>query len=751
MNATARPVLLAAWAPRPFSGALLGLLACALPHASPALELPPGFIAETLATNLNAATAIAPAPDGRIFLAEQTGRLLVWKTGRLLEAPALTLHVTDYWERGLIGLTLDPDFPRVPQLFVLYVTDRPVVHHVLSRFTIRGDQVEPSSERILLEGDDQSRLGGTQPAGHQGGALRFGSDGKLYVGLGEQTAGEPSQSLETLQGKILRLNPDGSIPADNPFYSRVSGKYRAIVCLGVRNPFGLAAQKETGRIFFTDVGASAFEEVNELAPGANYGWPRAEGFSTNQAFRNPLYAYSPAVGQSICGGTFYSRSAGASAASLFPERWRGRFFFVDFMKHWIKAMDPMAPTNVTTFARGLHGPVAVEAAPDGSLLVLNRGAVWRDPKKFVANAGSLVRIRYAGATAAERATGASAPGLSRGVRPGAAAAKAALGLPSDFAGLPAKLSASRLFPALHSGVATPELLEFEVNLPEWTPGLRVRRFLALPPGRTLVFDATADWRLPPGTVLVHHFLLAATDGERPERAVETRLLVAGTDAGYGASYRWREDGAEAELVEDPELVAVAPGRHWLLAGPEEVLRLPSSNPAYAIDLNLRQLNRADAGGNGNQVTRWHLLGLLDRAPAERELETMARLVAPGDARVPAEHRVRSYLDVHCAVCHQPGGASRGLFDARWGTSLPETGLVNGPPAAGDLGLSGAKLVVPGQPNQSLLYRRLQATDFFRMPPVQAHNEPSPILPVMAEWIRSLPLVRADAGAIKTSR
>src|SRR4030095_616977 len=112
----------------------------------------------------------------------------VWKSDRLLKQPALTLHVSDFWERGLIGMTLDPAFPRPPHAFVLYVTDRPTIHHVISRFTVIGDVFDSSSEKILLEGDDQAKLGGSVPAGHQGGPLRFGPDGKLYVSLGEQTA-----------------------------------------------------------------------------------------------------------------------------------------------------------------------------------------------------------------------------------------------------------------------------------------------------------------------------------------------------------------------------------------------------------------------------------------------------------------------------------------------------------------------------------------------------------------------------------
>jgi len=217
------------------------------------VELAPGFVAETIATHLNAASACVSLPDGRILIADQTGRVLVWKNGRMNDQPALNLHVTDYWERGLIGLALDPEFPRTPHVFVLYVTDRPVVHHVLSRYTLSGDVLDPASERILLEGDDQGQLGGTVPAGHQGGPLRFGPDKMLYLSIGEQTAGLPAQRLDTLQGKILRLNPDGTIPADNPLLSLTRGKYRSIYAFGVRNSFGLAFQpKDSGgaHVFF---------------------------------------------------------------------------------------------------------------------------------------------------------------------------------------------------------------------------------------------------------------------------------------------------------------------------------------------------------------------------------------------------------------------------------------------------------------------------------------------------------------------
>ena len=194
------------------------------------LTLPAGFKSEVVATGLSGATALEIAPDGRIFICEQTGTLRIVKDGKLLAEPFVKLPVDATWERGLIGVTVAPDFPKTPHVFVCYVAAKPYPHHVVSRFTARGDTAEPGSEKILLEGDDQTKLGGTMPSGHQGGAIHFGKDGKLYIAIGDQTAGKPAQDLNSLLGKLLRINADGSIPDDNPFYSKTTGKYRAIWC-----------------------------------------------------------------------------------------------------------------------------------------------------------------------------------------------------------------------------------------------------------------------------------------------------------------------------------------------------------------------------------------------------------------------------------------------------------------------------------------------------------------------------------------
>ncbi|HEY8505947.1 MAG TPA: PQQ-dependent sugar dehydrogenase, partial [Gemmataceae bacterium] len=358
------------------------------PGADPVFDLPDGFAQQVVAAGLTGATGMAVAPDGRVFVCEQTGALRVVKGGRLLPEPFLKLEVDSYWERGLIGVALDPDFAKNGYVYVCYVAAEPHPHHRVSRFTAAGDKAVPGSEVLLLRGDDQTKLGGSVPAGHQGGGMHFGPDGKLYVAVGEQTAGAPAQRLDTFQGKLLRINPDGSIPEDNPFFRKAKGKYRAIWALGLRNPFGFAFQPGTGRMLINDVGGSRWEEINEGAPGANYGWPASEGPTTRPGHRSPLYAYGEGNKKSIAGGVFYD-----PPRRQFPEKYLGKYFFAEYMQGWVGVLDPDGGKLVEKFATGLPGPVALALAADGSLYVLNRDA-WVKDDAFRPGTGTLHRVFY---------------------------------------------------------------------------------------------------------------------------------------------------------------------------------------------------------------------------------------------------------------------------------------------------------------------------------------------------------------------
>ena len=352
-------------------------------------SLPPDFEWQTVAKGLTGAVALAAAPDGRLFVCEQTGTLRVVKNDRLLDEPCLRLPVDDQWERGLIGLTVDPRFGENQYIYVVYVAREPFVHHCVSRFTLAGDVAAGGSERVLFEGDDQAMLGGKVPAGHQGGAIHFGPDGKLYIAIGEQTAETPAQALDSLLGKILRIEPGGSIPDDNPFVGETSGKYRAIWARGCRNPFTFGVDPQSGLMLINDVGGK-FEEINIGRAGANYGWPVADhGPTTDSRFQGPIFWYP----QSSIGGAAFCPTGERPHA--FPARFRGRYFFMDFVQGWIRSLDPQSslrPIPSEVFATGLSRPVDLTFGADGSLYVLLRDA-WVKDAQFKPGTGSLARIR----------------------------------------------------------------------------------------------------------------------------------------------------------------------------------------------------------------------------------------------------------------------------------------------------------------------------------------------------------------------
>lgn len=353
--------------------ALLGVVLALLPGipiANSAPTLPFGFVDNVIDNGLSEPTAMELAPDGRIFVAEQNGALRVIKNGSLLPAPFVTVTVSSSGERGLLGVTFDPNFASNHYVYVYYTATSPSTHNRVSRFTANGDVAVPGSEQAIL---DLNTLSGD--ASHNGGAIHFGLDGKLYIAVGDNGSGSNAQSMTTLKGKMLRINPDGSIPTDNPFYGTASGVNRAIWTLGLRNPFTFSVQPGTGRIFINDVGAMAFEEIDEGVAGSNYGWPATEGYTTVPSYRTPLFAYPHGPGGTsgcaITGGAFYNPASGQ-----FPASYVGGYFFADFCNHWIRKYNPATDT-ASPFASGVGEPVDLKVGANGTLYYLDRtdGAV----------------------------------------------------------------------------------------------------------------------------------------------------------------------------------------------------------------------------------------------------------------------------------------------------------------------------------------------------------------------------------------
>src|SRR5205814_5286923 len=214
-------------------------------------------------------------------------------------------------------------------------------------------------------------------ANHNGGAIHFGPDGKLYIAVGENTIGSNAQSFSTLLGKMLRMNKDGTIPTDNPYFNDagVTGQNKLIWSLGLRNPFTFAVQPGTGKIYINDVGQSTWEEINLGTPHKNYGWPGIEGFRTTQTpptdYQDPIFAYDHSSGQTaIVGGSFYNPPA---VNEIFPSSYVGKYFYNDLGAGWTHTLDPANPgAAFGTFLTGTSSPVDVQIGPDGALFYLQR-------------------------------------------------------------------------------------------------------------------------------------------------------------------------------------------------------------------------------------------------------------------------------------------------------------------------------------------------------------------------------------------
>ena len=332
---------------------------------------PPSFVETQYVGGLATPTAMAFAPDGRLFVAQKGGALRVVSGGTLLSTPFLSVSVDTAGEQGLLGVAFDPSFSTNRSVYVYY-SSLATGQNRVSRFTASSSNpnvAATGSEVVLLD-----NITGTA-TNHQGGAIDFGSDGKLYVAVGDDASSTDADELDTLRGKILRINPDGSVPSDNPFVG-IAGARPETWAYGLRNPFSFAADPGSARIYVNDVGENTWEEVNVLARSADYGWPTCEGpqgsgvgTCTSSAFTYPIHAYTHAVGRAITGGAFYR-------GGTFPTQYQGAYFFGDYLGGFIKWLDS---ANVVHDWRAAQSPVAIRIGSDGALYYasIGNGIVYR--------------------------------------------------------------------------------------------------------------------------------------------------------------------------------------------------------------------------------------------------------------------------------------------------------------------------------------------------------------------------------------
>lgn len=650
-----------------------------------------------------------PGAD-RLVVVQQTGQIRTFSDDPAVNSSRLILDISGQivagGEEGLLGLAFDPAFDQNRFLYLHYSVASPR-RSIIARFTwdAASDLIVPGSEKLILSVP--------QPfSNHNGGMLAFGPDGYLYIAFGDGgSGGDPQNNAQNpgnFLGSLLRIdvhpaNPADpyDVPADNPFVGQ-PGYLPETWAYGLRNPFRFSFDRQTGELWLGDVGQGEREEVNLVSGGENFGWRVYEGnliFDASasslppSAFTPPVIDYDHSEGISVIGGYVYrgTRNPGLTGLYLYTDYLSGPVWALDYDGSQVTANEVIATTNSNSRSFG--------EGTDGELYLLVGDRIFNFVET-VSGGGSI----------------------------------------------PDRLSDTGIFTSLANLTPASGLIEYDVALPFWSDGSSKRRFIALPDGAAIDFAATADWAFPTGTLLVKHFELELREGDPGSaRRLETRLLVRTAAGWQGFTYRWTPDETDALLLAGRETetisVTLAAGgtRDQLYEYPSRSDCLACHNDAagFALGVNTRQLNRdfAYPAAVDNQLRSWNHIDLFST-----DIGTASgygTFPALADSAASLDVRARAYLHVNCAQCHRPGGPTPVTLDLRVDTALTATATLDVAPSAGDLGITDARIIAPGDRTRSVLWERMRQLDSSRMPPVGSHVVDENAVSLIGDWIDTL--------------
>jgi len=701
----------------------------------------------------------------RLFVAERAGTIKV-VSSLVAPIPAPTAYLSlsnvlgsgetfnTQGENGFLSLVFHPAFSTNRTLFVYYSFTRSEsgstkyfqrLHRiVVNSATSNAPAIE--SHGALLTIVDRA-------TNHNGGDLDFGPDGYLYLSLGDEGDGgdsfdnarfinqryDPPNVLRTgFWGQMLRLDVDqrpGSlapqshqqdsstfpsavhagtyrIPPDNPFIGFNSWHGQTIDpatvrteiwATGLRNPFRWSFDVPTGRLFLGDVGQNAYEEINIIEKGGDYGWSWREG---KQVYSNPPNPKTPPAGFAPKEPIFdYGRGLGNCVTG--GAVYRG---------------------NRLTELYGAY----VYADTSGEIMALRQnGATWTN--QIIGTLGSIYDFGY------DPRDGdllfCSGNSVNRLVRSSPTGDLP----PSTLSALGAFSNLTTLQP--HAGI-----VPYEVNVPFWSDHALKRRWFSI---RNTTDDVTysrdENWTLPTGMVWIKHFDLETNRTNNvgvpsSSRKLETRVLVKTASATYGLSYRWRADQSDADLVaeggmNDPISVTVDGSQTtqtWRFPSRSECMTCHTPAGGHALSFNTRQLNRDNLYGAQtlNQIAALNGAGYFSNAVDE--VHTLPAFAKADDASQSLEWRARSYFAVNCSQCHQPGGPASGNWDARATVATDAANIVNGM-LLNNYGDGANRFVAPGDPLHSVALRRIQGIPS-RMPPIGSNEIDQGAINLLTAWI-----------------
>ncbi|MGB5522898.1 MAG: DUF4215 domain-containing protein [Polyangiales bacterium] len=714
--------------------------------------------------------AIASNPaDDRIYVSSQDGLVVAFDNRSDVSTTETFLDVRDrvtpVQEGGLLALVFHPEFgnvasPHGKSFYVFYTSDcaldsshdAPDLSNCnrdealrLSRFevfdgTVTGD---PSTEQVLFSIQLLS-------VRHLGGGMAFRNDGYLYLTIGDQVRYETAQNIvDNFEGGAHRFavdvldNGDGTwtcpagshqprriydtineisgqhycIPNGNPWLDPTGGVFEEYCAIGLRNPFRLAHDAITGRLWEGDVGETSREEINIIECGNNYGWPFREGLAAGPRsepasflgiLTDPVIDFPRGEAGAIIGGYVYR-------GSRLPELY-GRYLTGDYVTNriWAVTLDEttmiatkveltnFGPGNLATWGQDNTGEVFLgDISSTGPLYTLDR-----------------------------------------------------VGDPTPDA--PSLLSQTGAFSDMSGAVPSTAWVPYTLNQPFWSDGALKYRFIAVPTdgvrdtaAEQIGFSPTGDWSYPIGTVLMKHFELPLdeTDPTSTTR-LESRFLVLGADGEwYGLTYRWRPDQMEADLLTTGETGDYAiqlsgggtRGQTWYFPSRLDCMRCHLQGVGGAAGPRTHQLNGdfsyAGTGRTDNQLRTWNDLGMFSPPIDDASIPTLLSSPALADVTSSLHDRARSWLDANCSYCHRPGGADAG-FDARFTTPFVDQGFV-GTPVRDDLGNPGTVVIYPGDRSLSALWQRAAAVGPIAMPPLAKALPEDPAVELLGEWIDRL--------------